>query len=155
MNNMDSYRSKWTAYYQSPWEIMYSDSDFLIGPVDVAIAKEKRVLIQEQIDEEKKHIDEEKQQIDEEDKEILQLLSSLDNGSSNEDATDDQNTDWDTVVAEFKSAYTISWSHWNDVLKHVKQLQRAQPAKKFTCQELVAIARDIKRKRCNDKQEQD
>ena len=145
---MYSDRSKWTAYYRSKWETMYSDSDFLISPLDVAIAKAKRILKQEQIDEEKK-------QIDEEDKEILQLLCSLDNGSSNEDATDDQNTHWDAVVAEFKSAYKITWSDWNDVLKRVKQMQRAQPAKKFTCQDLVAIAEDIKHKRCNDKQEQD
>ena len=56
-------------YYRSQWATRYSDADFLIGPIDDAIAKKR------------KQIADEAKQFDEEDEEILRILSSLDNGS--------------------------------------------------------------------------
>ena len=142
---MDSDRSKWTAFYASKWETMYSDDDFLISLLDVAIAKARLTLAQEQVDEDK-------QQIDEEDKEILQLMADLDNGSTSDDAYTpvEHHEDWNSVVKQFKKIYKISSADWQILLQEIK-LRKS--TKKITCWYLIKIAEEIKKQRHNDKQE--
>lgn len=119
--------------YSSQWATMYDDDEFLISPEDVARAAKKRA---------------------EEDEEILQLLSSLDNGSHTEDEEpetdcDWETTDWDAVIKQFLTSYKIGRVVWQEVLSQIKQMKHAEPSKTFTCQDLVAIAQDIKKKKKN------
>ena len=111
------------AFYVSPWATMYKDDDYLISPIEDEIARRSK-------------------QLDEGDEEILQLLSSLDNGSADEW----EHTDWDAVVKEFLTSYKITRSQWKQVMDRVQKIKRSQPSKKFTCQDLVAIADDVKEK---------
>ena len=115
------------AYYTSQWATMHDDDDFLINPADIAKGKAK--------------------QFDDEDEEMLQILSSLENGSADEQNTDWEPADWDAVVKQFLTVYKINRSGWTQVLNRVKEMKLADPSKMFTCQDLVVIAEGIKKKR--------
>ena len=120
---------------------MYDDDDFLISYEDIARLRAKKASKQKQLDED--------------DQEMLRLLASLDNGSS--DDQDWEYTDWDDVVKQFLSTYKVSRSDWNKILEQVKKLKQVQPSKTFTCDDLVAIGRDVKEKERihHDKEEMD
>ena len=123
------------TYFRSQWATMYDDDEFLISAADGVRITRK--------------------QLDEDDEEILQLLSSLDNGSPTEEQdTDWRPTDWDTVIKQFLTSYKIRPDEWQQVLSRVKQMKYAEPSKIFTCQDLVAIAQNIKKKH-RDKEEMD
>ena len=91
---------------------MYDDDDFLISSEDIArlrASKDKK--------------------LDEDDEEMLQLLASLDNGSSDEQGRDWEYTNWDDVVKQFLSTYKISRSDWKKIVDRVQKMKKAQPSK--------------------------
>ena len=126
-------------YYQSKYATAYPDSYFLISPDDVVANTANQ------------------NDYDDDDEEILALLSSLDNGSStdDEDTASTEKNNWNVVVKQFKATCKISLSDWQQVLKRVEEMKRVQPTKKVTLEDLVTIAKKIKNKRKQDKQEKD
>ena len=120
------------AFYTSQWATMYDDDDYLIGPIDVEIARRSK-------------------QLGKDDEEALQILSSLDNGSADEW----EHTDWDAVVKEFLTSYKITRSQWKQLMDRVQKIKRAKPSKKFTCQDLTTIAEDIKMKNKKRKEKEE